>query len=65
MPIAREFPKVGLNRVQWVDIDSTVDSVCGTQEGAAKGYNPRKRRTLLPSSIGFSGGEQRNPASLV
>jgi hypothetical protein len=31
--------KVGLNRVQWVDIDSTVDSVCGTQEGAAKGYN--------------------------
>src|SRR5664280_1676728 len=32
--------KVGLNRVQWVDIDSTVDPVCGTQEGAAKGYNP-------------------------
>ena len=30
--------KVGLNRVQWVDIDSTVDSVCGTQEGATKGF---------------------------
>jgi hypothetical protein len=38
--------KVGLNRVQWVDIDSTVDSVCGTQEGAAKGYNPKKKGTL-------------------
>ena len=24
--------KVGLNPVQWIDIDSTVDSVCGTQE---------------------------------
>jgi len=29
--------KVGLNPVLWIDIDSTVDSVCGTQEGAAKG----------------------------
>jgi len=38
--------KVGLNRVQWVDIDSTVDSVCGTQEGAAKGYNPKKKGAL-------------------
>ncbi|MGB7816732.1 MAG: IS1380 family transposase, partial [Methylotenera sp.] len=38
--------KAGLNRVQWVDIDSTVDSVCGTQEGAAKGYNPRKKGAL-------------------
>jgi hypothetical protein len=34
--------------VQWIDIDSTVDSVCGTQEGAAKGYNPN------PSSRDFS-----------
>ena len=33
--------KVGLNPVQWVDIDSTVDSVCGTQEGAANGSNPK------------------------
>jgi hypothetical protein len=38
--------KVGLNRVQWVDIDSTVDSVCGTQEGAAKGYNPKNKGAL-------------------
>ncbi len=38
--------KVGLNPTQWVDIDSTVDSVCGTQEGAAKGYNPKKKGAL-------------------
>jgi hypothetical protein len=38
--------KVGLNPVQWVDIDSTVDPVCGTQEGAAKGYNPKKKGAL-------------------
>ena len=38
--------QVGLNRVQWVDIDSTVDSVCGTQEGAAKGYNPKNKGAL-------------------
>ena len=38
--------KVGLNRVQWVDIDSTVDSVCGTQEGAAKGFNPKNKGAL-------------------
>lgn len=37
---------VGLNRVQWVDIDSTVDPVCGNQEGAAKGYNPKKKGAL-------------------
>ena len=38
--------KVGLNRVQWVDIDSTVDPVYGSQEGAAKGYNPKKKGAL-------------------
>jgi hypothetical protein len=38
--------KVGLSPVQWVDMDSTVDSVCGTQEGAAKGYNPKKKGAL-------------------
>ena len=32
--------------MQWIDIDSTVDSVCGTQEGAAKGYNPKKKGAL-------------------
>ncbi|HEY5572316.1 MAG TPA: IS1380 family transposase [Anaerolineales bacterium] len=38
--------KVGLGPVQWVDIDSTVDTVCGVQEGAAKGYNPKKKGAL-------------------
>ena len=38
--------KVGLNPVQWIDVDSTVDSVCGTQEGAAKGYNPKNKGAL-------------------
>jgi hypothetical protein len=38
--------KVGLNPVQWIDIDSTVDSVCGNQEGAAKGFNPKKKGAL-------------------
>lgn len=37
---------VGLNPVQWIDIDSTVDSVCGRQEGATKGYNPKKKGAL-------------------
>lgn len=27
----------------WIDVDSTVKTVFGTQEGAAKGYNPHKR----------------------
>ena len=35
--------KVGLNPMQWVDVDATVASVCGTQEGAAKGYNPKNK----------------------
>jgi hypothetical protein len=38
--------KVGLSPNQWVDIDSTVDSVCGTQAGAAKGYNPKRQGAL-------------------
>lgn len=29
--------------VMWVDVDSTVEGVYGDQEGAEKGYNPRKR----------------------
>lgn len=37
---------VGLSREAWVDVDSTVDTVCGHQEGAAKGYNPKKRGAL-------------------
>lgn len=31
---------------QWVDVDSSVVTVYGTQEGAAKGYNPHKRGAL-------------------
>lgn len=38
--------KVGLKPTQWLDVDSTVDTVCGHQEGAAKGYNPKKKGAL-------------------
>lgn len=38
--------RIGLLPTQWVDIDSTVDSVCGHQEGAAKGYNPKNKGAL-------------------
>ena len=38
--------QVGLLPTQWLDIDSTVDSVCGHQEGAAKGYNSKKKGAL-------------------
>jgi len=27
----------------WLDVDSTVDGVCGNQEGAEAGYNPHKK----------------------
>ena len=30
----------------WIDVDSTVKTVFGHQEGAAKGYNPHKRGAL-------------------
>lgn len=29
--------------VLWIDVDSTVEGVCGDQEGAEKGYNPQKK----------------------
>lgn len=29
--------------VMWLDVDSTVEGVCGNQEGAEKGYNPNKK----------------------
>jgi hypothetical protein len=29
--------------VMWVDVDSEVEGVCGNQEGAEKGYNPKKK----------------------
>lgn len=35
--------KIGIKPVHWIDVDSTVDTVCGHQEGSAKGYNPKKR----------------------
>ena len=37
---------VGVVRKMWVDVDSTVKTVFGHQEGAAKGYNPQKRGAL-------------------
>ena len=56
--------KVGIQFVQWIDVDSTVDTVCGRQEGSAKGFNPKKkgarsyppqiaflRRAILPHEI--------------
>jgi len=50
---------VGLKRVQWVDIDSTVDSVCGSQEGAAKGYNPKNKGALsYPPQLAFPAGSK-------
>ncbi|VFN05756.1 MAG: Transposase DDE domain group 1 [Candidatus Kentron sp. G] len=38
--------KVAALREMWIDADSTVDTVFGHQEGAAKGYNPEKRGAL-------------------
>ena len=35
--------KTGIQPVHWVDMDSTVDTVCGRQEGSAKGFNPKKK----------------------
>lgn len=32
--------------IKWIDVDSTVKTVYGHQEGAAKGYNPHKRGAL-------------------
>ena len=34
---------VGAQRRLWIDVDSTVKTVYGEPEGAAKGYNPHKR----------------------
>ena len=35
--------KIALQTNQWVDVDSTVDTVCDQQEGSAKGFNPKKK----------------------
>ena len=52
--------KVGPNRVQWAGIDSTVDPVCGAQEGAAKGYNPKNKGALSchPQLAFLAGGKE-------
>ena len=52
--------KLGLNPVEWIDIDSTVDAVCGTQEGAAKGYNPKKQgaRAYHPQLAFLAGSKE-------
>ncbi len=38
--------KVGAVRQMWIDVDSTVKTVYGHQEGTDKGYNPEKRGAL-------------------
>jgi hypothetical protein len=54
--------KVGLNRVQWVDIDSTVDSVCGAQEGATKvNFRPTALLTNQPRFEIFFYGIAESP----
>ena len=37
---------VGAVREIWIDVDSTVKTVYGKQEGAAKGYNPEKKGAI-------------------
>ena len=38
--------RIGVLTQKWIDADSTVKTVYGRQEGAAKGYNPHKRGAL-------------------
>lgn len=38
--------KVGLMQTLWIDVDSSVKTVFGKQEGVAKGYNPHKKGAL-------------------
>ena len=42
-PGARAF---GIVTQKWIDVDSTVKTVHGRQEGVAKGYNPHQRGAL-------------------
>ena len=49
---ARWLEVSGLKSIT-LDADSTVKSVCGNQQGAAKGYNTTKKVQKLPSPIGF------------
>ena len=44
----------------WIDVDSTVKTVFGFQEGAAKGYNPFKRGALSYNpQVAFRNGPQK------
>lgn len=38
--------RIALQCQKWIDIDSTVKTVYGCQEGSAKGYNPHKQGAL-------------------
>ena len=46
MALRSGVSKIGAVRSIWIDVDSTVKTVFGHQEGAAKGYNPHKRGAL-------------------
>ncbi len=35
--------KIGLLQTLWIDVDSSVKTVCGKQQGTAKGYNTHKK----------------------
>jgi len=35
--------QVSLLQTLWIDVDSSVKTVCGKQQGVAKGYNPHKK----------------------
>jgi hypothetical protein len=41
-----EASTIETQTTQWIDVDSTVKTVYGLQEGASKGYNPHKRGAL-------------------
>ena len=58
---ARWLEESGLESIT-LDADSTVKSVCGNQQGTAKGFNTTKKRCeKLPSAIDFC---QRNETTL-
>ncbi len=38
--------RIGIVTQKWIDVDSTVKTVYGRQEGVAKGYNPHQRGAL-------------------
>ncbi len=34
---------IGLLQTLWIDVDSSVKTVCGQQQGTVKGYNPHNK----------------------